>query len=165
MVRLMVRDETPADHAAVYEIVDAAFGEPGEAKLVDRLRSDGAAVVSLVAEEAGDLLGHIMLSEMTAPFRALGLAPVSVAPARQSQGIGSRLIEAAIGRARVLGYDAIFVLGDQRYYARFGFDVAAASGFTSPYAGPHLAMLTLTDQPLPREGRVDYAPAFEEAGL
>ncbi len=102
---------------------------------------------------------------MSAPFPALGLAPVSVTPARQGQGVGSRLIEAAIQRARDLGYEAIVVLGDQRYYSRFGFDAAAASGYASPYAGPHLALLKLPERTLPSEGRIDYAPAFDEAGL
>ena len=132
---------------------------------MDRLRETGDSVVSLVAEEGGEILGHVMLSEITAPFRALGLAPVSVMPERQGQGVGSRLIEAAIERAKALGYDAIVVLGDQAYYSRFGFDIAAAAPYASPYAGLHLALLNFNDRHLPPEGRLNYAPPFEEGGL
>jgi putative acetyltransferase len=162
---MTVRDETETDRAAVHAIVHAAFGQENEAVLVDRLRAGGDAQISLVAVDASGVIGHVMFSEMIAPFRALGLAPVSVAPERQGQGTGTRLIEAGIRQARALGYDAVFVLGDQNYYSRFGFDAAAAVGYVSPYAGPHLAILTLTDGPLPRAGRVDYAPAFADGGL
>jgi len=163
---MIVRDEAPADHAAVHALVHAAFGQADEAVLVDRLRETGDSRVSLVAEEEdGVIVGHILLSEMSAPFRALGLAPVSVTPERQGQGLGSRLIEAAIERARAMGYAAIVVLGDQAYYGRFGFEVEAAEGYASPYAGPHLALLRLTDEALPKGRRLDYAPPFEEGGL
>jgi putative acetyltransferase len=65
------------------------------------------------------------------------------------------LAQAEAGR-----WEIVFVLGAPAYYRRFGFDPALASGFTSPYAGPHLMALSLT-QPLPRlSGKIDYAPAF-----
>ena len=159
MTAFDVRAETSADRAAVRAVVASAFGQPDEADLVERLHADGDVVVSLVAEADGEIIGHVLLSPMQAPFRALGLAPVSVIPARQGTGVGSALIAEAIGLAREAGYDAIFVLGDEAYYSRFGFDVDAAHGFASPYAGDHFAVLEL--RPLcVRTGTVDYAPAF-----
>ncbi len=156
---MRIRAEQPTDKAAIHAVVAAAFGQKDEADLVDALRDAGDAVVSLVAMEDDRIIGHVMLSAMRAPFRALGLAPVSVEPGRQSVGLGSALIKAAIRVAREAGYAAIFVLGDQAYYGRFGFDVEAAAGFASPYAGHHFAVLAL--EPLPAtEGAVDYAPAF-----
>jgi putative acetyltransferase len=155
-----IRAEHPADRAAIHAVVAAAFGQPDEADLVDSLRYGGHAVVSLVAEEDSGVVGHVMLSAMQAPFRALGLAPVSVTPDRQSAGVGSALIIEAIRLAREASYAAVFVLGDQAYYSRFGFDVDAATGFASPYAGAHFAVLAL--EPLPvTTGAVAYAPAFE----
>ena len=154
-----VRAEQPGDQAAIHAVVAAAFGQAAEADLVDRLRNAGDAVVSLVAEEDGRIVGHVMLSTMRAPFRALGLAPVSVRPDRQNTGLGSAMIVEAIRLAREADYAALFVLGDEAYYGRFGFDVEAAAGFVSPYAGSHFAMLVL--QPLMVfVGAVDYAPAF-----
>lgn len=159
MTTITLRAETPADRDQVRAAVADAFGQPDEADLVERLNADGDAVVSLVAIQGRVVVGHVMLSTMLAPFRALGLAPVSVAPARQGTGVGSSLIREAIRVAREAGYAAIFVLGDQDYYGRFGFDVDAARGFASPYAGDHFAVLEL--EPLSiREGAVDYAPAF-----
>jgi len=159
MAQLGLRAETPADADAVHAVVAGAFGQADEADLVRRLHADGDGVVSLVAEEGGVIVGHVLLSAMTAPFRALGLAPVSVVPARQGAGVGTALIREAIRLARAAGYDAIFVLGDHHYYRRFGFDVEAARGFASPYAGDHFAVLAL--QPLPATtAEVDYAPAF-----
>jgi putative acetyltransferase len=161
---MIVRDEQRADRAAVRAVVEAAFGQPDEADLVDRLRAAGDSVIALVAEDAGRIVGHVVFSKMKAPFRALGLAPVSVSPDRQKAGIGGRLIRDGLERARGQGWQGVFVLGDPAYYCRFGFDAALAKGFTSPYAGPHLMALALAG-PLPAsEGRVDYAPAFGELG-
>lgn len=161
---MIVRDEQPADHAAIYDVVKAAFGQAAEADLVDQLRRDGDAVVSLVAVEDEAIVGHVLLSGMRAPFRALGLAPVSVRPDRQRAGVGSALVREALARAGRDGWDAVFVLGDPAYYERFGFDPAAARGFASPYAGPHLMAALLKGRLPVMTGQVDYAPAFGALG-
>lgn len=157
---MIVRLEEEADHEAVRAIVEAAFPSPAEARLVDRLRADGDAEIALVAVEDGAIAGHVMFSRMTAARRALGLAPVAVAPARQRRGIGGRLIRQGLAEASSGGWEIVVVLGDPAYYRRFGFDPALASGLISPYAGPHLMALSLV-QPAPELiGRIDYAPAF-----
>jgi putative acetyltransferase len=157
---VIVRTEGADDAADIRDVVTAAFGRSGEADLVDRLRKGGDSVVSLVAVERRRIVGHVMLSWMTAPFRALGLAPVSVAPDQQRRGIGSLLIRTALERATRDGWEVVVVLGDPAYYSRFGFDPALASGFESPYAGPYLMALCLKGPLLVRTGRLDYAPAF-----
>jgi putative acetyltransferase len=114
----------------------------------------------LVAVDADKIIGHVMFSRMAAPFRALGLAPVSVAPERQRSGIGSELIREGLARAAAAGWAGVFVLGEPEYYRRFGFSPALASGFTSPCAGAYLMALALNG-PLPAtEGKIEYAPAF-----
>ncbi|WP_129793757.1 GNAT family N-acetyltransferase [Sphingosinicella sp. CPCC 101087] len=158
-----IRPERPGDEAAIASVIERAFGRPDEARLVERLRADGDSVVSLVAEAEGELAGHVLLSRMSAPFRALGLGPVSVAPERQRSGVGAALIGDALALARSGGWDAAFVLGDPAYYGRFGFRADLAACFASPYAGPYLMLLPLAP-PLPAAGgRIDYPPAF--AGL
>ncbi|MBY8821569.1 GNAT family N-acetyltransferase [Sphingomonas colocasiae] len=157
---MLIRDEDPADVPAISDVVEHAFGQPSEARLVERLRADGDAAISLVAVVDGAVAGHVLLSPMSAPFRALGLAPVSVSPAYQRTGIGRALIDAAIDRARVEEWDAIFVLGDPAYYGRFGFRADLATGFASPYAGPYLMVLPLAAALPVAEGVIDYAPAF-----
>ncbi|MGA8110006.1 MAG: N-acetyltransferase, partial [Acidobacteriaceae bacterium] len=137
-----------------------AFGRPAEAELVKKLREAGDSVLSLVALENSQIVGHILLSRMDAPFRALALAPVSVIPTRQRSGIGSALVTSAVSRARSEGWAAIFVLGDPHYYERFGFEREAAAGFTSPYAGRHFMVLRLSP-PLPvTTGELRHAAAF-----
>jgi putative acetyltransferase len=156
---MILRDERPEDAAAVHEVVFTAFGQPGEAGLVRALHADGDAVIALVGEDAGRIVGHVMFSRMIAPLRALALAPVAAEPDRQGHGIGSALIHAGIERARAEGWDAIFVLGDPGYYTRFGFAVEIAAGFSSPYAGAHFMGLAL--RPLPvTTGELIHAPAF-----
>ena len=161
---MILRDQRPADRDAVDRVVSAAFGQKAEAQLVRDLDRAGAVVIAIVAEAHGEILGHVLLSRMSAPFPALALAPVSVAPARQRRGIGSALIRTAIDRASESGWAAIFVLGDPAYYGRFGFDAAAAAGFTTPYAGPHFMVLPLAP-PLPvRRGELAHAAAFAALG-
>lgn len=161
---MIIRCEEPADVSEIRKIVESAFPTPAEARLVERLRSDGDAVISMVAVESGIVVGHVMLSKMDAPFRALGLAPLAVAPDRQRKGIGGSLVRSALKEAEKKGWQGIFVLGDPDLYQRFGFDPALASGFTSPYAGPHLMALSF-NRPLPvATGIIGYAPAFAALG-
>jgi putative acetyltransferase len=76
-----IRPEVLADRAAIHRLHLESFPTAAEADLVDALRDDGDAVLSLVAHEGVDVVGHVLFSRMTAPFRALGLAPVAVLPA------------------------------------------------------------------------------------
>jgi len=162
---MIIRDENPTDHTAIHDLVAAAFERPAEATLVDRLRSDGDCVISLVAVDGDEVVGHVLLSRMTAPFRALGLGPVSVKPGRQRTGIGSSLIRAGLGRAREAGWQGVIVLGEPKYYRRFGFDPALAGGFKSRYSGPHLMALALgMDLPVTK-GIIEYAPGFDLSEL
>jgi putative acetyltransferase len=157
---MMVRDEATADHATVRQVVQAAFGRPDEADLVDRLRREGDAVLSLVAIDDSEIAGHAMFSRMIAPFRAVGLAPIAVLPGQQGRGVGGMLVREGLDRARLQGWEGVFVLGDPVYYRRFGFDSALAAGFISPYAGPSLMAVALGAGLSARSGPIAYAPAF-----
>ena len=159
-----VRPELPTDCADIYAVVVAAFHRCEEARLVDQLRADGDHVISLVALEAGEIVGHLLLSQMIAPFPALGLAPVSVLPKRQRSGIGGRLIRAALKSAAAAGWRAVFVLGDPNYYRRFGFDPLLAAGFTCRYSGPHFMALALGSALPVTNGLVEYPAAFRHLG-
>jgi putative acetyltransferase len=156
----MIRAETPDDTKDIRRVIVAAFGRAEEATLVEQLRAAGDLVVSLVAVDGPRLIGHVAFSRMSAPFRALGLGPVAVDPKHQRRGIGERLIREGLSCAKSGAFDGIFVLGDPRYYQRFGFAATRAAGFSSPYAGPHFMALELSI-PLPvLDGSVEYAPAF-----
>lgn len=158
-----LRAFAPGDEAAAREVVTAAFGQADEADLVDALRADGDVVIELLAFAGAAAVGHVLLSRMTAPLQALALAPVSVIPSHQRQGVGQALVRAAIAAAEAGPWQAIFVLGDLDYYGRFGFEAALAAPFDSHYAGPHFAALALKPWPA-RCGLLRHAPAFGALG-
>ena len=162
---MIVRLETPGDVEAIRVVEEEAFGRAAEARLVDDLRDAGDSVFSLVAVDGGRVVGHTLFSRMQAPFPALALGPVAVRPEYRRTGIGSRLIRQGIARSEAAGWIGIFVLGDPAFYRRFGFDVGTASGFASPYAGPHLMALPVGRSDLPTlTGSIQYAPAFAKLG-
>ncbi len=159
---MIVETENSIHYTPIRQVLAEAFPTLAEADLVERLRHDGAMRIALVATQEGRVVGHVAFSEMRAPFRALGLAPVAVAADRRRQGIAAALISAGLEQARAEAWEAVFVLGDPAYYQRFGFRADAAAAFDSPYAGPHLMALALTGAGLPvSSGRIDYAPAFQ----
>lgn len=148
---MKIRDQRSGDDVAA--LITDAFAQPDEAALVAALSPEFA----LVAEEDDELIGHIVFSCLEAPFRALALAPLSVSPMWQRQGVGSALMRAGIARAK--GWDAIIVLGEPDYYRRFGFSVELAAGYACAYAGDYLMVLPLVDN-LPATGRLIYPQAF-----
>lgn len=134
---MIVRAETPADHAAVRNITARAFSDhPGVDDLVESLRT-GPGRISLVADEGGTVVGHVMLSRGwldAAPrlVEVLVLSPLSVDPPVQGRGIGGALVRAALDAAEAAGAAAVFLEGSPRYYPRFGFEPGAARGFSRP---------------------------------
>ena len=127
--RMHIRAEHPQDVAALHTLTRQAFAEAPhssqtEAFILDALRAAGALSVSLVAEENGELVGHVALSPVQLDDGSpdwYGLGPISVAPGRQGQGIGSALMHAAIDALRARGAAGCVLLGDPGYYQRFGF--------------------------------------------
>lgn len=159
--QLNIRAEMAADEVKIDAVLRESFPTDVETRLVERLRSDGDAVMSLVAEVEGRIAAYVMYSKMTAPFRALGLGPVATATAARKQGLASALIVEGLGRARASGWEACFVLGNPRFYGRFGFSVELARGFDCAYAGPSFMAMGLQEAGMPaRTGRVVYAKAF-----
>jgi putative acetyltransferase len=156
---LAVRDETPADFAAIRAVNEAAFGGAQEADLVDALRRDGDLLLSLVADDGG-VIGHVAFSRMQVESDpAVALAPVAVRPERQRRGAGTALIAHGLQRLRQSGEMLVFVLGAPAYYSRFGFAAAPAARFGTPYPGPYFQSLALSPR-APSAGRLRYARAF-----
>ncbi len=170
-----IRAATAADAGAIDSVIRAAFagtdfGHQGEAELVRVIDGDGDALVSLVAVRDGAVVGHVLFSRMDveadgAALSAAGLAPVSVMPDSQGQGIGDTLIRAGLSVLREQDVAISFVLGHQSYYPRFGYSPDLAARFASPFAGPHfMAMMLDSGAAWPLGGRADYAPAFGRMG-
>ena len=165
---LVIRAESTSDIAAIRAVHRAAFPTPAEADLVDRLRTGGKATISLVAEDEGQIFGHILFSPVTivSPTgnlaNGLGLAPLAVLPQRQSQGIGSRLTREGLDAGR-RGFSFVVVLGHPAYYRRFGFEQASQRGIDNEYAaGEAFMVLELQPGSLPAEGLAKYGAEFAE---
>jgi len=166
---ITVRRAAPDDRDAIYALHAAAFPTPAEARLVVALEEDGDAILALVADAGGAVIGHVLFSRMAATagartLSAAALAPVAVAAARRYRGVGTALIDAGLGMLVEEGVDYVFVVGDADYYESFGFDPAVGARFASPYAGPAWMGLALGDGPLPKRGEARHARAFAMLG-
>jgi putative acetyltransferase len=138
---LEIRPEQTVDRAAVRAVVEAAFGDHGPvvADMVDALNASRRAELSLVAELDGAVVGHVQLNHSWIDARerlvdALVLSPLSVAPERQSGGVGTALVAAALQAAETVRSPAVFLEGSPAYYGARGFTRASAHGFVRPSA-------------------------------
>jgi putative acetyltransferase len=159
----MIRYARPEDHAAIAEVNELAFGQPDEARLIERLRADGDVLFELVAIEDGAVVGHILFSRLFADRAELfaALAPMAVRPGRQRSGTGGALIRAALDSAREFGAHGVLVLGHIDYYPRFGFSASTAAQVASPYAGsPAFMALALEKGAFDTPLSVAYPDAF-----
>lgn len=142
---VLIRAEEERDWSAVYTVNRLAFATSAEADLVSALRDQAQPVVSLVAEHAGVVVGHILFSPVSLSghtgLTIMGLAPMAVAPSHQRLGIGSALVRAGLERCRTLGVGAVVVLGHPEFYPRFGFLPAARFGISSEYEVPEEAFM------------------------
>lgn len=167
---MTIRPERPADVAAVRSVNLAAFATATEANLVDVLRQAASPIVSLVAEDAGSLVGHILFSPVTLSghpdVRIMGLAPMAVTPARQKQGIGSALVRAGLAECQHFHFAAVVVLGHAAYYPRFGFLPASRFGIACEYDVADDVFMALELEPHAlnaKTGTIRYHAAFANA--
>ena len=171
--QVAIRLETPADIERIHAIEAAAFKGEAHGDLVDRLRAEGALLLSHVALLDDRILGHAAYSLLTVTDGDLvrhfpGLGPIGVDPPWQGRGIGSALIRAGLRAMREMGFGLLFLVGSPAYYPRFGFQPAQPLGFGSDYiqpGGPHEHfMVAVLDEKLPGSlrGHVRFHPAFHE---
>ncbi len=143
-----IRQEKDDDVSAIYALNVAAFDYPAEAKLVDKLRDDGAHILSLVAVDENRILGHVLFSSVTihsdeGDLDVVGLAPMGVYPNHQRAGIGGKMIAEGIRQLKEMGYKAIVLLGHPEYYPRFGFRPSHEFGIEYTYKVPPESFMVL----------------------
>jgi putative acetyltransferase len=164
---MIIRREDPKDYAAVHVVNAAAFETEAEANLVDLLRQEAQPIISLVAEEDGAIVGHILFSPVVLSgfpdLKIMGLGPMAVIPKYQRNGIGSALIKAGLRMCKGLGFGAAIVLGHPGYYPRFGFRPSVLYDITCEYDVPEDVFMVSELQPGyldSASGVIKYHPAF-----
>ncbi len=165
---VVVRPETFEDIPVIREINEKAFGRTDEACLVDAVRKTAGPIISLVAVQDVQIVGHILFSPVTVESSAgtrpaVGLGPLAVLPDFQRHGVGSRLVERGLEVSREAGYEVAVVLGHPTYYPRFGFSVARVHGIHWERDVPGDAFMAMELQPGALEkfsGIVRYLPEF-----
>ena len=161
------RAERETDLDSVRAVNTSAFETPSEANLVEALRKQATPIVSLVAEEGDDIIGHIMFSPVSLSghpdLKVIGLAPMAVMPAHQRKGIGSALVRAGLEQCKQLGFVAVVVLGHPEYYPRFSFSPSSRFGIECEYDVPDEVFMAMELQPNALHGstgKVKYHAAF-----
>jgi len=134
---VIIRPETAADHDAIRNVNDEAFGGTLEGKLIDAIRASDRYVpeLSLVAVSEGQTLGHVISSYVDVEpgaRRVLQVGPLAVLPAHQRRGIGTALMEETIRVADARAEPLLLIEGDPNYYERFGFSRTDAVGIEPP---------------------------------
>lgn len=172
MCGIVIREERLKDRSAIRQVNEQAFGQQVEADIVDRLRDSCPDILSLVAVQEEQVVGHILFSPATIEgdgkaVQGMGLAPVTVKPEWQRQGIGSLLIRAGIKMLKDRGCTFVILLGHPEYYPRFGFERASQHGIHSQWDGiPDEAfMILVLDGSAMKDisGVARYRSEFDEA--
>lgn len=159
---MIIRQETPQDYSRIYGLVKVAFQTAKvtngqEQDFVEQLRhsSDYIPELALVAEQDGELVGHILLTRTyinagSDKAEALFLGPISVMLERRNQGIGSALMKESLRIAQAMGYKSVFLVGDPAYYHRFGFQPTVKYGIkeTEPIPDEYVMVCPLVDNAL-----------------
>ena len=164
---MIVRPEEPEDRGPALEVERSAFGSDEEPAIVEALR-DGAGSFALVAEVAGEVVGHVQFSRAwVGETEALALGPMAVRPDRQGKGIGAALVRGGLEVAAERGETTVIVVGDAGYYERFGFRPASSFGVPVPFPEvpeDDFMLAHLGGEGSAPTGAVRYHPAFGQAG-
>lgn len=167
---MIIRQEQSSDYNIVYQLVKAAFAnalhsDGNEQDLVASLRKSKSFIpqLSLVAVCDGNIAGHILFTKVTVGGKIeLALAPLSVLPEYQRQGIGLALIAEEHRIAQESGYEYSIVLGHPQYYPKAGYKPASLYGIKAPFkvADEDFMAFKLNPDAKPLNGTVEYDPAF-----
>lgn len=163
---MRIRTEQPADDAAIHELTFAAF-EPmpfssgTEAPIIRALRRSGDLTLSLVADEDGEIVGHVAFSPVTIDgvhTGWFGLGPISVRADRQRQGIGRALIARGLELLRERDAAGVALIGNPDIYGRVGFESDGLLAYGN--LDRRLVQRLVLSGPPPR-GELKFAPGFD----
>lgn len=169
-MNINIRKEVTSDVAPIKALTTAAFlnarhTSHTEQFIVDALRNSGNLTVSLVAEADGKIVGHVGVSPVSISDGSqgwYGLGPISVAPEYQGIGIGAQLMRQALATLRELGASGCVLLGEPKYYSRFGFK--AEPSLVLPDVPPQYFQAISLSARIP-SGFVSYHESFNLQGV
>jgi len=121
---LIIRPEASADTDAIERLHERAFGPGRFARTAYRIREGAPHLLDLsfTALVGTLLVGSVRLTPVRVGEQpGLMLGPLTVDPAFENRGIGAALIQRALDAAREAGHALVLLVGDEPYYARFGF--------------------------------------------
>lgn len=168
-----IRRETEHDYKNIKAVNDLAFNGTAESELIEKLREkeDFLPELSLVAEDEGKIIGHILFFPVSIKTKdsecvSLSLAPMAVNPDYQKKGVGTKLLKEGFKRAEEMGYKSVVVLGYSEYYTKFGFKSADNWGLKSPFKDTHpdaFMAIELSESELEnKSGKVIYPEEYHQ---
>lgn len=121
---MKIRTLTPENHPKATALLREAFPNSRyEERLFNNLHKRGRTVYEWVCIHTNRYVAYIAFTNAYDGDKICGLhlAPLAVNPQFQNQGLGSELLRFAL-RQEVIQNTTIFVLGDPKFYQRFGFE-------------------------------------------
>lgn len=133
-----IRAERPDDKDEIFNVTEEAFrnaecASHTEQFLPEKLRHSDLFIpeLSLVAVINGKIVGHAMFTKQKiGNINGVILAPLSIHPEYQRQGIGTKLVLEGHRIAKQLGYSASVLIGHANYYPRFGYERLSKYGIS-----------------------------------
>jgi predicted N-acetyltransferase YhbS len=121
---ITTRSELPSDDPRVEALQRAAFGPGAYARAAFRVREQAPhdRALSFLTELNGALVGSVRITPIdVGDACGLLLGPLVVDPPYKGLGYGKALMRRAVAAAAGAGWPFILLVGDQPYYAPFGF--------------------------------------------
>lgn len=169
---MLIRPEQPQDIDAITEVNQLAFEREEEANLVIQLRDQATPYLSMVAQtDDHQIVGHIFYSPATIQtadgnVAGMGLAPMSVHPDHQQQGVGKQLLKHSLDQIAQMKAPYVIVLGHADYYPQFGFVPASLRNIHCQWMGipDEVFMILILDPTImqPVSGTAFYHPTFNK---
>jgi predicted N-acetyltransferase YhbS len=152
---IKLRPEEEKDYSIVENLTREAFWNvyrPGcdEHLVLHNIRNENEFIKELdyVAIYNNEIIGNIVYAKSKIigtlkEYEVLTFGPVSVLPKYQKKGIGKILIEHTIKKAKEMGFKAIIIYGNQKYYEKFGFKNTKEYGITDMEGNYNDALMVL----------------------
>ncbi len=171
-MNITIRQESRQDLVRIKEINDRAFEQEDEGILINKLRKKDQFIpeLSLVAEADETVVGHILfypviINSAHQKHTTLSLGPMAVLPEYQKKGIGGKLINKGLIRAKDLGFRSVIVVGHPEYYPKFGFTKASKWSIKVPFEVPDevfMAIEIVEGELQDKSGIIEYPAEFME---